>query len=313
MLIHRDTNNLDISGGTTITIGTFDGVHLGHRKLLNRLREASLENGTESLVFTFSPHPRHVLFPDQKDLRLLSTNEERAVLIREQGITHLLEYPFTKEFSQIDPKEYVEKILMDQLSMKKIIIGYDHRFGRNRSGSIVLIKELSTELGFDVEEISAQEVDSINISSTRIRQYLLEGKIESARSLLGYDYFFSGTVAEGKKLGRQIGFPTANLSEIDTHKLIPANGVYAVIAELNGIKRKAMMNIGVNPTTDQDNQLKIEINIFDFGEDIYGKQLTIQVKDFIRKEMKFGGLEELKLALGSDKSRTMEILSAIAL
>jgi riboflavin kinase / FMN adenylyltransferase len=304
---YTNSSEICISKGTIVTIGTFDGIHVGHKTLLSRLIEDGNRLGLENLVFTFHPHPRLVLFPNQHDLRLLNTPEERVEILKSIGIAHLLEFPFTKEFSEMDPTLFVTEILLGQLNMKKIVLGYDHRFGRNREGSLELMKQLSLLYDFEVEEIPAKEINSMNVSSTRIRKALHEGDMQLAAALLGYDYFFTGTIVEGKKLGRTIGYPTANLSNINPHKLIPASGVYAVEVKVNGLLRKGMMNIGTNPTTDTDHQLKLEVNIFDFEEDVYNKDITVIFKSYIRKEEKFNGLEELKLALELDKRKTLEI------
>jgi riboflavin kinase / FMN adenylyltransferase len=304
---YTNSSEICISKGTIVTIGTFDGIHVGHKTLLSRLIEDGNRLGLENLVFTFHPHPRLVLFPNQHDLRLLNTPEERVEILKSIGIAHLLEFPFTKEFSEMDPTLFVAEILVGQLNMKKIVVGYDHRFGRNREGSLELMKQLSLRYDFEVEEIPAKEINSMNVSSTRIRKALHEGDMQLAAALLGYDYFFTGTIVEGKKLGRTIGYPTANLSNINPHKLIPASGVYAVEVKVNGLLRKGMMNIGTNPTTDTDHQLKLEVNIFDFEEDVYNKDITVIFKSYIRKEEKFNGLEELKLALELDKRKTLEI------
>ncbi|MFN5460652.1 MAG: bifunctional riboflavin kinase/FAD synthetase [Bacteroidota bacterium] len=308
MFFYSDIDKIDLKNGTVLTIGTFDGVHNGHKKLISRLLNASESLKLESLVFTFKPHPRLVLFPNETDLKLLNTYEERSELFRIADIDHLLEFPFNEEFSHIDPEFFVREILCKKLKMKKMVIGYDHRFGKNRSGSIELIRNLSTELNFEVEEINAQEINEINISSTRIRKALESGNVKLANLFLGYSYFISGIVIKGKQLGREIGYPTANIGQIDELKLIPASGVYAVLVEVNGIVKSGMMSIGKNPTTDNDDKVKLEVNIFDFDEDIYDKKIKIYFIDFIRKEIKFDGIDELKLALAEDKVKTLKIL-----
>ncbi len=308
MKIFKNPGEIKLDKGSVITIGTFDGVHLGHRKILTRLTKIAGDENLNSLVFTFHPHPRIVLFPDQTDLHLLTTTKERAMLIEQLGVEYLLEYPFTRDFAQIDPEFYVKEILCKQLNAKKIVIGYDHRFGHMRKGSIQLLRKMGPELGFEVEEIPAQDIDDINISSTRIRKALEDGNIKLANSFLGYPYFITGTVIEGKKLGRQLGYPTANIQVNDAMKLIPRQGIYAVTVTIDSAERKGMMCIGSNPTTDEDGKIKLEVNIFDFEKDIYGKEIRVHFKEFLRKEEKFSGLDELKQALHSDKTKSLELL-----
>ena len=308
MEIHSDIDRFQSKKGTVITLGTFDGVHLGHKKILSRLISISENEHLESLVFTFKPHPRLVLFPNEKDLKLLNTYDERAELFRIENIDHLIEFSFTEEFSNIDPEFFVKEVLCKKLNMKKIVIGYDHKFGKNRSGSIDLLKKMSLENSFTVEEISAKEIDDINISSTRIRRALEAGEIKKANSYLGYSYFLSGKIEQGKQLGRAIGYPTANVGNIAATKLIPANGIYAVLVNVNGEILRGMMSIGKNPTTDQDDRIKLEVNIFDFNDDIYNETIKVFFIEFLRNETKFSGLEELKLALAEDKKNTLNIL-----
>lgn len=310
MKIYKTIYDFECINNTVVTIGTFDGVHIGHTKILSRVKNICTDTQLNSLVFTFEPHPRTILFPEQKDLKLLTTPQEKAALLDSLAIDYLVEYPFTKEFSQIDSLKYVKEILVEKLKMKKLVIGYDHRFGKNREGSIDTLKKMSTGLGFEVEEISVQEVDEINVSSTRIRRALEDGNIKLANSYLGYSYFLTGMVIEGKKLGRKLGFPTANLALNNELKLIPKTGVYAVkiIIEGNNKQLKGMMSIGVNPTTDKDNTIKIEVNIFDFNEDLYGKKIQVNVFEYIRPELKFTGLAELIAAIEDDKVKAMEIL-----
>jgi riboflavin kinase/FMN adenylyltransferase len=308
MEIHSDIDNFYSKKGTVITIGTFDGVHLGHKKILSRLLTISEKENLDSLVFTFKPHPRLVLFPNEQDLKLLNTYVERAELFRIENLDHLIEFSFNKAFSNIDPQFFVKEILCNKLNMKKIVIGYDHRFGKNRSGSIELLKKMSVDNNFTVEEISAQEIDDINVSSTRIRKALESGDIKKANSFLGYSYFITGRVEKGKQLGREIGYPTANIGNLDEFKLIPTNGIYAVLVDVKGEIFRGMMSIGKNPTTDNDDKIKLEVNIFDFNEEIYGSNIKIYFIDYIRHETKFAGLEELKLALAEDKKFTLNIL-----
>ncbi len=291
------------------TIGTFDGVHLGHKKIISRLLEIKRQQGGETLIFTFDPHPRSILFPEQKDLKLITSTDEKIGLLEKMGIDHVLVFPFTAEFSGISADSYVRDFLVKQLNIKTLVIGYDHRFGNNREGNIETLIKYSKELNFGVEEIPAQDIDNINISSTRIRKALEEGDIKTANTYLGYTYFFEGIVVKGKQLGRTIACPTANIEIKETLKLIPQIGVYAVFVTIEGVVYKGMMSIGMNPTTDTDGLIKLEVNIFDFDRDIYGSRIKVQVVERLRNEEKFSNLEELKARLALDKENSLKVLS----
>jgi riboflavin kinase/FMN adenylyltransferase len=284
-----------------VTIGTFDGVHLGHQKIIKRLVELKQKQGGEIVLFTFDPHPRKILFPEQKDLKLITTTEEKCDILKQFGVDHVLVYPFTKEFSKMQAQDYISNIIARGLKTKTLVIGYDHRFGSNREGNIETLKELSKVYNFLVEEIPAQEINQLNVSSTRIRKAIEAGEIQTANDFLGYTFFITGKVVKGKQLGRTIGYPTANVLIEDNDKLIPKIGVYAVNVVLNNLSYKGMLNIGTNPTTDGDNKVKIEVNIFDFDKDIYGKTLKVEFVKWIRNEEKFANLDELKQALANDK------------
>lgn len=284
-----------------VTIGTFDGVHLGHQKIISRLVELKKTHGGETLLFTFDPHPRKVLFPEQKDLKLITTTAEKCMLLEQFGIDNVLVFPFTKAFSQMQATDYVSQILAAALKTKTLVIGYDHRFGSNREGNIETLKQLSGTYNFVVEEIPAQEINQLNVSSTRIRKALEEGDIATANEFLGYRFFITGQVVKGKQLGRTIGYPTANISIGNNDKITPRIGVYAVNVEVEGKRYKGMLNIGYNPTTDTDKTIKIEVNIFDFDKDIYGAAIKVEFVKWIRHEEKFANLEELKQALANDK------------
>jgi riboflavin kinase / FMN adenylyltransferase len=299
-IYHQISDLINVTN-TIVTIGTFDGVHLGHQKIIKRLLEIKKNNGGDVLIFTFSPHPRKVLFPEQKDLKLITTTEEKCSLLNKFGIEHVLVFPFTKEFSQINAQDYITEIIVKGLKSKTVVLGYDHRFGSNREGNIDTLKLFSEKFNFEVEEISAQEINQLNISSTLIRKAIEQGDIKTANDYLGYSFFITGTVTSGKKLGRTIGYPTANISIDDVDKLIPKSGVYAVNVFHDNVAYKGMLNIGVNPTTDNDNNIKIEVNIFDFDKDIYNETLKIEFLMRIRDELKFANLEELKNALANDK------------
>lgn len=290
-----------------VTIGTFDGVHLGHQTILKRLvTEANAVQG-ESVLLTFYPHPRMVLFPERKQL-LLSTLEEKIDLLRQQGLDHLIIQPFTREFSMMSYEEFVREILVRQLGVKKLVIGYDHQFGRNREGSFENLRKMAPELGFDVDEISAKLIDDNVISSTKVREALEAGRVEDANALLGYRYAISGTVVKGKQLGRTIGFPTANVVVSDTFKLIPSNGVYAVEVLHNNQVHQGVMNIGVRPTVDGVTRTN-EVHIMDFNSDIYGESLKVSFVQRIRDELKFDSLEALKSQIKKDEQMARSLLS----
>lgn len=294
---------------TIITIGTFDGVHVGHKKILNQLNELKKKTGYQTLVFTFDPHPRKVLFPEQKDLKLITSTHEKIKLISDKGIDYVLVYPFSKKFSEISSDFYIENILVKKLGAKIIIIGYDHKFGKNREGDINVLKSNAAKYGYEVVEISAEDIDSINVSSTQIRKAIDDGDIDLANKFLGHEYFITGMVTEGKKLGRTIGYPTANIKITDHDKLLPKIGVYAVKVIELGKEYGGMLNIGTNPTTDTDNKIKIEVNIFDFNKDIYGENITIKFVKRLRDEVKFANLEQLKEQLLDDKVKSLEALN----
>lgn len=293
---------------TVFTQGTFDGVHIGHQKILNRLiSEAKIVNG-ESVLLTFWPHPRLLLFPDDNQLRLLQTLEEKLEILQKCGIDNVIVLPFTKEFSNILPEDYIKDFLMNSLRVHTAIVGYDHRFGRNREGDIKLLKSFSESLKYKVLEIGPEDIDHITISSTKIRNSLLSGDIDTANAYLGRPYSFTGKVVKGMQLGRKLGFPTANIEINNTHKLIPANGVYAVQCKLNNEVFGGMMNIGNNPTI-PGKAFSIEVNIFDFDRDIYGEDLEVSVIARLRDEKKFDNVEELSLILHLDKKHALEKIS----
>lgn len=293
-----------------VTSGTFDGVHVGHQKILSRLRETAFKNNGETVVITYWPHPRLVLHPEDTSLKLLNTFEEKAELLKAQGIQHLLRIPFTKEFSQLTSEEFVTRIIVETIGTKKLVIGYDHHFGKNREGSFEQLKINASKYGFEVEEIPRQDVDHVGVSSTRIRKALEEADIETANHFLGNPYRITGRVVMGDKLGRILGYPTANI-EIDTaYKLIPADGIYAVTIQYEHAMHKGMLYIGNRPTV-KGIKRNIEVNIFDFNKDIYGESLTIYFHKLIRMDSKFGDLEELKSQLHLDKADALHILDSV--
>ena len=290
-----------------VTSGTFDGVHVGHQKILNRLREIASRNNGETVVITFWPHPRLVLHPEDDTLKLLNTFEEKAELLKEQGIQHLIRIPFTKEFSQYTSEEFIQKILVETIGTKKLVIGYDHRFGHNREGSFEQLKINAPRYGFEVEEIPRQDVDHVGVSSSKVRKALEEGDIDTTTHFLARPYALTGRVVMGDKLGRLLGYPTANI-EIDTkYKLIPADGIYAVTVLHEHTIYKGMLYIGNRPTVNGTKR-NIEVNIFDFAKDIYGESLTLYFHKLIRGDAKFSDLEGLKVQLGIDKQDALRIL-----
>ncbi len=291
-----------------VTTGTFDGVHLGHQKIISRLKDVASEEHGETVLLTFYPHPRMVLFPDDNELKLLNTQLEKIQLLENYGIDHLIIYPFTKEFSRLTSVEFVRNVLVNNIHTKRLVIGYNHHFGRNREGSFDHLKEFGPVYGFDVEEIPAKDIDHIEISSTKIRQALQAGEVKVAATFLGHTYSLSGKVVEGRQLGRTIGYPTANIVIEDNFKLIPADGVYAVNVGIRGEMYQGMLNIGNNPTVLGKGR-SIEVNIFDFNQNIYGDDATIYFIERLRDEIKFSGLDALKVALAEDKKNALKILN----
>jgi riboflavin kinase/FMN adenylyltransferase len=281
----------------------FDGVHLGHKSIIDALIKTGSENNLETAVLTFWPHPRFIFNPNE-DLKLLNTVEEKKFLMEKYGIDHLFLKEFDEEFRNLTGEEFVRKILVEKLHVKYLIIGYDHSFGKNKSGNFELLQKLSAELGFEVEQMEAINIHENNISSTKIRNALLAGDIKKANEMLGYSYSVSGSVVHGKKIGRTIGYPTANI-ETDSIKLLPKKGAYIVEVLLKGRSYKGMLSIGTNPTVNGE-KLTVEVYILDFNEDIYGENLTVSFRDFLHDEIKFEGLEKLIERLDEDKRLTEE-------
>ena len=307
MITVQSISNYDKAHPTAITIGTFDGVHIGHRKILERLINNAKVLELKSTVLTYFPHPRMVL---QKDvsIKLLNTIDEKIKILEELGIDYLIVHPFTKEFSRLSATQFVRDILVNDLKTKKIIIGYDHRFGRNRNANINDLMAFGNALDFEVEEISAQEVDDVSVSSTKIRKALEEGDMKTANMYLGYNYMLTGSIVKGKGIGRKLNFPTANLSIPEEYKLIPKNGVYVVSSVIEDKTVFGMMNIGFNPTVEGKTK-SIEINFFDFDQDLYGKKIQIDIIDRLRDEKKFNSLEGLQAQLKKDRETSLSIIS----
>jgi len=307
--VYLNLEEFKVNSKTAVTTGTFDGVHTGHQVVINQLINAAKKIDGESVILTFFPHPRMVLYPDDHSLRLLNTIAERISFLEKSGIDHLIVHPFSKEFSRLSSTEYVRDILVNKLKVSKLVIGYDHQFGRNREGSFKHLQELAPLYDFTVEEIAAQEIQQINISSTKVRNSLLTGEIQAANQFLGYNYFIKGTVVEGDKIGRKIGFPTANIKVNEWYKLIPTKGVYAVKIKLAQSTFNGMLNIGTRPTLNGGNNESIEVNIFNFDEDIYNNEIKIEFYARVRDEQKFENISALQKQLEIDKQNIIQIFS----
>lgn len=310
MKIYEGIEDFRLVPNPVVTSGTFDGVHLGHQKILNRIREIADQIGGKTVMITFWPHPRLILYPNEHNLRLLTTFEEKAKLLREFGIDHLLTIPFTKEFSELSSEEFIQNILIDKIQTRKLVIGYDHRFGRNREGSFEYLKENIDRYHFELEEISREDVDDVGVSSTKIRQALEEGEVHIANEFLGRPYELNGIIIKGQQLGRSIGFPTANIHIPLDYKLIPCDGAYAVTIDIEGETFLGMLNIGNRPTVNGSSRT-IEAHLFDFSGDLYDKRVTVHLKSYLRPEIKFSGLESLQKQLAIDKEMARKILTQV--
>lgn len=303
---YKGANSFSSERQTVVTIGTFDGVHAGHRKIIERLVNAAHANNLDSVVLTFFPHPRMVL-QKESGIKLINTIEEKRDLLEDTGIDHLVVHPFTHQFSRLTALEFVRDILVHKLNAKKVIIGYDHRFGRNRTADINDLRKFGEEFGFEVEEISQQDVEEVAVSSTKIRKALEEGKVEKANLYLENPFTLTGKIVKGRGLGKELGFPTANLQIEEDYKLIPKNGVYTVRALIDGEMFFGMMNIGTNPTVGGKEQT-IETYFFDLEKDLYGKRLRIELLVRIRDEKKFDSVEQLKVAMKQDQAFSMQYI-----
>ena len=309
MTIYNNINEFSSTDNTILTIGTFDGVHLGHQKVLERLTNSAKENNLESTVLTFFPHPRTILNPN-KPLKLINSVKERTELLNRSKVDNLIIHPFDKNFSELDPEKYVVEILVKKLKAKIILIGYDHKFGKNRTADITDLKIYGKKYGFKVIEIKAEEISNIAISSTKIRKAISEGNISTAKKYLGYDFSLSGKIVHGKSIGRTLGFPTANIEVKEEYKLLPKNGVYLIQSVINHNKYFGMMNIGIKPTIKESSKT-IEVNFFDFEGDLYDKNIEVNIKKFIRDEIKFDSLELLKSQIQKDKINCNSIIDII--
>ena len=311
----RIFNDLDAIGeiqNPVVTIGTFDGVHLGHQKILQTLKDEAESAQGESVLLTFYPHPRMVLFPESHGLKLLQTQVEKIEKLEKNGLQNLIVYPFSFEFSRLTALEFVRDILVNKLHVRKIVIGYDHQFGKNREGSIAYLKDIADTYEFEVIEIPAQDIDEVNVSSTKIREALLQGDVQRANMFLGEPYQLSGTVIRGRALGRTIGFPTANIEVNTDIKLIPGIGVYAVEVLVDGQVYRGMLNIGIRPTVISTDVVNLEVHILDFHRDIYDKSITVRFIERVRDEQKFESVDALKEQLKNDEKvvRTSAVFGA---
>ena len=316
MKVYYDTDRLPEFRNAVITIGTFDGVHMGHRQVIDKLKTEAGSIGGETVIITFHPHPRKVISSAILGVRLINTLDEKIELLTALGIDHLVVIPFTEAFANQEAESYVEHFLVSKFRPHTIIIGYDHRFGRERKGDYLLLETLAPLFNYHLLEIPKHVLDEISISSTAIREALLHGHIESADKLLGYEFFFTGTVVHGDKLGRELGYPTANIKIDDEEKIIPGNGIYAVYARISDNKvnefkssprLQGMMSIGFRPTVDGKKRV-IEVNLFDFNEEIYGRSIRVYVKKYLREEVKFNSLEELVKQIDQDKIDSLAVL-----
>lgn len=303
MRIYTSINDFTSSKKTIVTLGTFDGVHIGHNAILEKICKAAQQENLESVILTFFPHPRLVV-SNNYDIKLLNTIEEKSILLEKKGIENFIIHPFDKVFSELSPREFVTQVLVGKLNVQKIIIGHDHKFGKDRAADFNDLILFGKEFGFEVEEISAQQINEVSVSSTKIRNSLLEGNVSLANEYLGYPYVLTGNVVKGNQLGRTIGFPTANIEIPEEYKLIPKNGVYIVTANVNEQLVFGMMNIGVRPTLGE-NKLSIEVHILNFDTDIYNQKIQVHVLVRLRDELKFESFEALKLQLETDKQNTI--------
>lgn len=309
MKLHTDIEHLPVFNKAVVTIGTFDGVHLGHQKIIALLKSEARKIGGESVIITFHPHPRTVV-RNKHDVRLITTIEERIERLASAGVDHLVIVPFTLDFSEQEPRAYVELFLKKRFNPSIVIIGYDHRFGKDRGGDYKLLEEYSAKGYFELREIPQEVIRDITVSSTIIRESIIKGDIAKANELLGYDFSFEGEVVKGDQIGRKLGYPTANLKIFNEEKIIPGDGIYAVKTEIENksIFFGGMMSIGVRPTVGGTRRT-IEVNIFDFDEDIYGKPVRVFVQEYLRAEVKFNNLDELSAQLAIDKESTLAVLN----
>ncbi len=307
MQVHYNIDSLPHFNNAVLTIGTFDGVHLGHQLIIQSLKKAAKDAGGESVIITFHPHPRKIVSSVVTGIRLLNTLTERIELLAKTGVNHLVVVPFTDYFANQIAEEYIKDFLVEKFKPHTIIIGYDHRFGKERTGDFMLMEQKAIEYNYYLKEIPEHLLDAVKVSSTNIRNAILHGQIEEANKLLGYTFFFEGEVVHGNKIGRTIGYPTANLKSNDEEKIVLGDGIYAVYTTIENKLYKGMMSIGFRPTIN-DKKRVIEVNVFDYAKEIYGDTIRVSVKKYLRNEVKFNGLEELKQQLHKDKIDSLECL-----
>lgn len=308
MRVYRNIREVEYDRNTAVTVGTFDGVHLGHREIISKLERTAEAKGLRKLVVTFEPHPQIVLRSKSPDIKVLSTLDEKISILGSLNIDSLLVIEFTREFSQTGAEDFYKHYLIEGTGISDLVLGYDHMFGRNREGNFEMMKLLSDKFGFTVDRVDEFRSDGEHVSSTRIRHLLESGDVRNAARMLGGKYSLTGTVAEGRKLGRELGMPTANIVPDSDYKLIPLDGIYAVKVRIGDDEYGGVMNIGTNPTVTDDKSKKIEVNLFDFDGDLYGKDLTVGFVDRLRSEQKFSDLDELRSAMQEDKAKAREIL-----
>ncbi len=311
MRIFRNLEEVKGLKNPVITIGTFDGVHLGHQKIISQINEEARKIGGESVLFTFFPHPRMVLYPENHNLKLIQTQAEKLEKLAKLGLQNIIEIPFTFDFSRLTALDFVRNILANALNIKTLVIGYDHQFGKNREGTIEFLKSICSTYDFNVIEIPPLVVDDLNISSTKIRASIKSGDMIKAAAFLGDKYSLNGTVVKGQRLGRTIGFPTANIQLMENYKLVPGRGVYAVELEIEGQRHKGMANIGVRPTVSEAEEETIEVHFFDFNSDIYKKNITVFFYEKIREELKFENKERLIIQLQHDEKTIRNIFNRV--
>lgn len=310
MKIYQTLEDYQPVENVVVTIGTFDGVHVGHRKLIGRVKEIAREIGGQTVILTFFPHPRMILYPDEHGIELLNTLREKITLLEETGVDHLIIHPFNQEFAELTSTEFIRQVIARKIKTRKLVIGYDHRFGKNREGSFEDLLKLAPSSGFDVEKIPEEDINDIAVSSTLIRKALQTGDVDTATSYLGRPYTLTGTVVHGNKIGRTLGFPTANLKIAENYKLIPAEGVYVVEVDVMNETFYGMLSIGRRPTLENDGALSVEVFILDFNREIYGSELTLRLVQWIRGDKKFNSLDELTLQINSDKRYTLNYLNS---
>lgn len=310
MRVFQSLGALPSFTNSVITIGTFDGVHKGHRKIIARINELAAQHQGESIIITFHPHPRLVINPQDTSLKLLNTIDEKIALLEQTGVNNVVIVPFSREFSEQSPEDYIQDFLVSNFNPACIVIGYDHRFGKNREGGYELLESLKDKFHYQLEEITKETLDAVDISSTKIRQALQQGDVTLANDLSGHRYSLQGVVVKGLQNGRKLGYPTANIQVADPNKLIPGKGIYAVLVTVGAQQHQGMMSIGFNPTFDGKVQT-IEVNILDFNRDIYGEQIKVEFIAYLRGELKFNSLDELIAAMQQDEVNTRSILASL--